>query len=98
MTVILQLHDGSTVRLDYDGSRQRSAIRSTSIKLSDQAAARLRDGALYDLLRDAAVLLMLYAADWEKWPAELRPASRQRFFARLRRAALGSAEDAPAGH
>jgi hypothetical protein len=96
MTVTVQLRDGPTARLDYDGPPLRRPIcRSTNIMVSDQIAARLADGYLHDLLQDAAMLLMLYIVDWEEWPAELRPANPAEFRARIRRQALG--QDPSAG-
>jgi hypothetical protein len=64
------------VRLTYRGGWQgRPIVPFTGIIVGEQAATR-GPGYLYDLLLDAGSLLV-YAADREHWPAELRPAAEQ---------------------
>jgi hypothetical protein len=48
----------------------------TSIRVGEQAMTR-GPGYLYDLLIQAGSLV-LYAANQQQWPADLRPASRRR--------------------
>jgi hypothetical protein len=77
VTVTVQVNDGPTVRLTYKGGWERGPIVPyTSITVSEQAATR-RPGHLYDLLLHAGSLLLLYAAQEQDWPPDLRPAAEQ---------------------
>jgi hypothetical protein len=75
MTVTIQVDDGPTVRLTYTGGWDGGPIiLFTRITVGDQTTTR-GPGYLHDLLVDAGSLLLLYAANKERWPADLRPAA-----------------------
>jgi hypothetical protein len=77
MAVTIQVEGGPTVRLTYHGGRAgRSIVPYTSVMVSEQATTR-RPGYLYDLLLHAGALLLLYAAQEQDWPPDLRPAGEQ---------------------
>jgi hypothetical protein len=77
MTVTIQVNDGPTVRLTYKGGWERGPIVPyTSITVGEQVTMG-RPGYLYDLLLHAGSLLLLYAAQEQDWPPDLRPAAEQ---------------------
>lgn len=77
MTVTIRREGRPTVRLtDHGGWQGRPIDPFTSIMVGEQATTR-GPGCLYDLLLDAGSLLLVYAADREHWPTDLRPATEQ---------------------
>jgi hypothetical protein len=76
MTVTIQVDGGPTAPLSYDGGWMGGPIIPfSSIVVAEQAMTR-RPGYLYDLLIQPGALL--YAANQQQWPADLRPANRRR--------------------
>ena len=75
MTVTIQVDDGPAVCLTYTGGwRGGPIIPFTSIIVGDQVTTK-GPSYLYDLLVNAGALLLLYAANKEHWPADLRRAA-----------------------
>ena len=92
LTVTIEVADGPTVRLTYNGGWGReSIVPYTSVAVRNQPTTPAPCW-LYRLLSWASVLLLLYAADEQHWPPELRPTSRrtdERSIARREQAAVG---------
>ena len=77
MTVTIEVDDGPTVRLTYNGGGGRgSIVRYTSVAVRDQPLTPAPRW-LYSLLVHASTLALLYAAQQAHWPPDLGPASRQ---------------------